>query len=71
MADLVERLREEVTVGSGQVTPLRFETAAELERLRRSVAEMQGHSFFCQDSEGALRRWYSPEVPRSELGGWN
>lgn len=32
----------------------------EIERLRRSVAEMQGHTFFCQDPDGALRRWYPP-----------
>lgn len=22
---------------------------------------MQGHTFFCQDGEGVLRRWYAPK----------
>lgn len=37
------------------------DAAAEIERLRRSVAEMQGHTFFCQDYNGVLRRWYPPQ----------
>jgi len=37
MADLVERLRHEVTVGSGTVTPLRHEAADEIARLRAAL----------------------------------
>jgi hypothetical protein len=33
MADLVDRLRSEVTIGSGTVSPLRIEAADEIERL--------------------------------------
>jgi hypothetical protein len=36
------------------------EAAREIERLRKPLLEMQGHTFFCQDAEGALRRWYPP-----------
>lgn len=34
--------------------------AREIERLQRSVAEMQGQTFFCQDPEGVLRSRYPP-----------
>lgn len=40
------------------------DAADEIERLRRSVAAMQGHTFFCQDQDGVLRRWYPPAVSR-------
>ncbi|KAF0674469.1 hypothetical protein [Profundibacterium mesophilum] len=37
------------------------EAADEIERLRQALDAMQGHTFFCQDAEGALRRWYPPQ----------
>ena len=26
------------------------------------IAQMQGHTFYCEDDEGVLRRWYPPRV---------
>jgi hypothetical protein len=41
--------------------PAVFRDAAdEIERLQKAVAAMQGHTFFCQDPDGFLRRWYPP-----------
>jgi len=37
VADIVDRLRHQVTIGTGQVTPLRKEAAAEIERLRTAL----------------------------------
>lgn len=34
----------------------------ENQRLRKAIEAMQGHTFFCQDDEGFLRRWYPPEL---------
>jgi hypothetical protein len=34
--------------------------ADEIERLQKAVAAMQGKTFFCQDPDGFLRRWYPP-----------
>lgn len=44
--------------GSWQTVPK--DAQQEIERLRRLVAAMQGHHFFCQYPEGVLRRWYPP-----------
>jgi hypothetical protein len=46
-------------------------------RLKNAVEGMQGVTFYCEDSEGALRRWYPPEMPfgkvapmsRTQTGG--
>lgn len=41
MADILKRLRTEVTIGSGQVTPLRVEAADEIERLREVLQAVE------------------------------
>lgn len=28
--------------------------------LKNAVDQMQGHTFYCEDSEGVLRRWTPP-----------
>ena len=61
--DIVPRLIKMAghTAGHGDGVAEAIDAARhEIERLRRSVAEMQGHTFFCQDPDGALRRWYPP-----------
>jgi|GEM_PF-6055113 len=30
---------------------------------RRLIDAMQGHTFYCEDDEGNLRRWYPPARP--------
>lgn len=47
----------------------REEFEADNIRLGRALGEMQGHTFFCQDAEGVLRRWYPPAaVPMFQPG---
>ena len=58
MTDIVHRLRREVTVGSGVVTPLRLEAASEIERLRADLFE--AHRRMCALADRELER---------ELGG--
>lgn len=33
-------------------------------RARSAIAAMQGKTFYCEDDEGVLRRWYPPEPIR-------
>lgn len=40
---------------------------SEWHRMRNSIIEMQGHTFFCQDRDGFLRRWHPPEPPAPDL----
>lgn len=35
-------------------------------RLTNAVAQMQGHTFYCEDDEGVLRRWHPPRPARKE-----
>ena len=35
-------------------------------RLKNAVDDMQGHVFFCQDENGALRRWFPPRPYKVE-----
>lgn len=58
VADICGRAADELLIKEMKIE----QQAREIERLRRAVAEMQGHTFFCQDPEGALRRWYPPSV---------
>lgn len=38
----------------------------EWHRLRNAVEAMQGKTFYCEDDEGALRRWHPPSVPQQK-----
>ncbi|PZX03784.1 hypothetical protein [Celeribacter halophilus] len=54
-----DRLERAASLISGDAMHMR-----DYSRLRDAVREMQGHVFFCQDPDGALRRWYPPEVSK-------
>lgn len=32
-------------------------------QFRRMLENMQGHTFYCEDENGVLRRWYPPKPP--------
>jgi hypothetical protein len=36
---------------------------AALHSYRRLIDQMQGHTFYCEDEDGVLRRWYPPRRP--------
>jgi hypothetical protein len=38
----------------------------EWHRLLQAVQSMQGHTFYCEDADGVLRRWYPPEAPAAK-----
>ena len=38
----------------------------EWHRMRNAIESMQGHTFYCEDDEGVLRRWYPPRVPMKD-----
>jgi hypothetical protein len=64
MDDLSERASIAVMHLSGRGETESAKTMAdcrnEVQRLRAVIDAMQGHTFFCQDAEGFLRRWYPP-----------
>ncbi len=31
--------------------------------MKSAVEAMQGHTFYCEDEDGVLRRWVPPRVP--------
>ena len=35
---------------------------------KKAIEAMQGHTFYCQDEGGLLRRWYPPKVIESKEG---
>lgn len=57
VADICGRAADELLIKEMKID----QQAREIERLRQSINAMQGHTFFCQDPEGVLRRWYPPQ----------
>lgn len=31
--------------------------------MKNALEDMQGHTFYCEDADGLLRRWTPPRVP--------
>lgn len=56
IADICGRAADELMIKEMKIE----QQDREIERLRNVLSEMQGHTFFCQDPDGVLRRWHPP-----------
>lgn len=35
-------------------------------RMKNAIEAMQGHTFYCEDGDGVLRRWTPPRAPTEQ-----